>query len=120
MRATSGRVIDDRLSFTPHALGRYVERYVDRDAVERLCRQGFGDSAILRQLSGRFAAQLAAFRTSMRARGERYLASSAVARIPFRLKLGRMRVVIAHGCCVTVLPDDRAMRRHPAEDRRAA
>jgi len=95
------------LRFTAHAQVRSVERYLDSDAVAQLRRRGLADGAILRRLSEPFAAQLDAFRAGVRAGAARCLDSLAIAQIPFRLKLGRMRVVIAQGCCLTVLPEDR-------------
>jgi hypothetical protein len=102
--AASGR----ELGFTSHALVRFVERHLDRDAVERLRRRGLADVVIARSLAAPFGAKLDSFRAEARTRARRSMRSRAIANIPFRLKFGGMRIVIDHGRCVTVLPADRA------------
>ncbi|MBV8171801.1 MAG: hypothetical protein JO219_07710 [Candidatus Eremiobacteraeota bacterium] len=95
------------LRFTTHALVRYVERHVDAGAVKMLRRRGLRDGAILRALAPRFDAQLQLFRSGVSACAHRGLRAQSIAGVPFRLKVGRMRVVIHNGRCVTVLPADR-------------
>ena len=97
------------LRFTDHALVRYLERYLDRRAVAHLRERGLRDDAILCRLATQFGSQLDSFRAAVCAHAGRGISSPAVANIPFRLKLGRMRVVIADGRCVTVLPDTRSV-----------
>ena len=99
------------ITFSAHALVRYIERYVDAASVASLRARGLDDRAVLQRLLTRYGAQLAVFQAQVRCAAVRcYSAGAALCDVPFRLKLGHMRVVIQFGMCITVLPDDRPPR----------
>lgn len=104
----TGRCVEDRLTFTPHALVRYIERYVDAASVRILQRAGLSDGESLAALRPRFALELAEFM----ARFERvYDGRSCQCRnvtngLSYRLHLGAVRIVVCCGICITTLPAD--------------
>jgi hypothetical protein len=107
-RAVAGRCVEDRLTFTPHALVRYIERYVDAPIVRECRRAGLSDAESLAALRPRFADELAEFM----ARFERvYDGRSCQCRnvtngLSYRLHLGRVRILVCCGICITTLPAD--------------
>jgi hypothetical protein len=106
--ALAGRYVEDRLTFTPHALVRYIERYVDAAGARECRRAGLSDAESLAALRPRFADELAEFM----ARFERvYDGRSCQCRnvtngLSYRLHVGRVRIVVCCGICITTLPAD--------------
>ncbi|MBV8282571.1 MAG: hypothetical protein JO347_10990 [Candidatus Eremiobacteraeota bacterium] len=106
------------ITFSAHALVRYIERFIDPEAVCILRARGLDDRAILERLLARHGAQLAVFQAQVRCAASRcYNAGDALSDLPFRLKLGHTRVVIQGGMCITVLPDDRPRTRGRLQQR---
>jgi len=103
------RRIEDRLVFTPHALVRYIERYVDARGVRACRRLGFADSEILAALRPFFAAELARFVAQFEHvydnRSSQF--RNVTCGISYRLRLGRIRIVVCCGVCITTLPLER-------------
>jgi hypothetical protein len=102
----AGRVVEDRLTFTPHALVRYIERHVDARSVRDLQRAGLTDTQILATLRPRYFAELAQFV----ARFERIYDNrscqcrNVTSGLSYRLHLGHVRIVVCCGICITTPP----------------
>jgi hypothetical protein len=94
----AGRVVEDRLTFTPHALVRYIERHVDARGVRDLRRAGLTDTQILTVLRPQFSDELRQFVE----RFERVYDSrscqcrNVTSGLSYRLHLGHVRIVV---CC---------------------
>ena len=105
----AGRWVEDRLTFTPHALVRYLERYVDATSVRDLRRAGLSDAEALAAMRPRFGGELAEFT----ARFERVYDSrscqcrNVTSGLSYRLHLGHVRIVVCCGVCITTLPAER-------------
>jgi hypothetical protein len=72
--AGAPRWVEDRLTFTPHALVRYIERYVDGAFVRALRRARLSDCR------------------------------NVTSGLSYRLHLGQVRIVVCCGVCLTTLP----------------
>ena len=102
----AGRVVEDRLTFTPHALVRYIERHVDARSVRDLRRAGLTDTQSLSMLRPRYSNELSEFV----ARFERIYDSrscqcrNVTSGLSYRLHLGQVRIVVCCGICITTLP----------------
>ncbi|HME81175.1 MAG TPA: hypothetical protein VKF82_03750 [Candidatus Eremiobacteraceae bacterium] len=103
-----GLGVEDRLIFTPHALVRYIERYVDGPFVRALRRGGLSDAGILTALRLVYEDELASFESRFERvfDGRSCECRNVTSGISYRLHLGQVRIVVCCGVCITTLPAD--------------
>ncbi|MDQ2817498.1 MAG: hypothetical protein M3T49_04710 [Candidatus Eremiobacteraeota bacterium] len=87
---------DLTLSFTAHCLVRYVERFLDKEAVARARRLHGRDALVLRALEEEFAPELKRFKHIMQVAyyGTLYRTGDFVESTPFFLNVGTHSVLI--------------------------
>lgn len=110
------------LTFTAHAQVRYLERYIDSDAVMKARKVATGDNAALAILADKYAAELAAYMHAVDATVSRLRARFG--HLPFArfsIAVGSLRVAVVGDACVTTLPPrlKRRPSRRPATGRRS-
>jgi hypothetical protein len=104
----AGRVVENRLTFTPHALVRYIERHVDARSVRDLRRAGLTDTQILGVLEPRHPGELSQFKARFECVYDNRSCQcrNVTSGLSYRLHVGRVRIVVCCGICITTLTAD--------------
>ena len=107
------------LTFTAHCQVRYIERFVDKDAVVQARRAYKVDGLVLQALEEEFAWELRRFRHCVQIAYFNLLhrIGDFVAGVPYTLCIGPLSVCIKDGVCkTTVCKKEHGPRPSPVDD----